>query len=106
MSEFEAKCGYGHQLELVAEGYAICVEVTRSGRSMFFPWRLTPPAPHYAHRWRCDRIIGRDEYPIDAWVGWICDSREEAIEFIQADAEAHRALPFDEESERARLMPV
>lgn len=44
--------------------------------------------------------------PIPAWCGADHRSLEEALEFIQRDIDAHRDLPFDEDRERARLMPV
>lgn len=93
-------CFSGHPLILVAEGYALCSD----GPATWFVWRLSPPAvAGWLHAW----IMGRDNNKVPAWASrGRFDSRSEALDFIQRDIEAHRHLPFDEERERARLMPV
>lgn len=85
------KCPGGHPLTLVAEGYGICQKIPGRHNA----WRFTPPATG-------------DWIPWKGWWVWLTWDRsyETAEEFIQRDIEAHRSLPFDEEAERARLMPV
>ncbi len=101
MLDYEgAKCGAGHLLELVAEGYAICTDTDKSG--CVSAWAFSQPAGW----WTTYYIIGRDEKKIPAWLSDHNFNREEALAVIQADIDARRAMPFDEEEERARLMPV
>jgi hypothetical protein len=95
-----AKCGEWHPLEWVSEGYAIC-EVPAGVH--WFAWRLATPV---VGTWRADQIIGGDGAGIEAWVSGGLASKESALAFIQADIDAHRARPFDEERERGRLMEV
>jgi len=92
-------CISGHHLMLVAEGYALCCE----DGVVWYPWKLSPPS---AGSWGMTYVRGRDSKHIRAWVGLLWLSKDEALAFIQQDIEAHRALPFDEAAERARLMPV
>lgn len=94
-----SKCGVGHALTLVAEGYAYCTTV----RGVYYAWRMSPPR---VSGWGYEAIIGLDGLPIDAWVSCYCPTKFEALAFIQADIDAHRSLPFDEEAERARLVAV
>lgn len=85
-----------HPLLFVAEGYAICY-----GTRHVSAWAKTRPASP-----------GWSSTFVDRYGWWIGDgsiagwTREQALAFIQADIDAHRNLPFDEEAERARLMPV
>lgn len=101
-----AKCVNGHALEIVSEGYAVCVNKGAPVWSLgWSAWALTKPAldgQFYRH-W----IRGRDGQDIEAWVSKRFFSfKEEALALIQEDINAHRSRPFDEESERSRLMPV
>ncbi|MBK6664464.1 MAG: hypothetical protein IPG47_17505 [Thermoflexaceae bacterium] len=50
--------------------------------------------------------VGRDGERIEAWCGIDRLSLASVLDFIQRDIDAHRELPFDEDRERARLMPV
>ena len=105
-----SRCSEGHPLMMVAEGYAICHGEGRaicdgSVRRVWWAWRLTPP--RVGELWRISTIRGRDELPITAWFHLMDQAfKAEALAVIQADMDAHRALPFDEDAERARLMPV
>ena len=94
------KCGFGHTLRLVAEGYALCHWYGR-----WWAWRMTPPPPP-GYGWAtCSTTRGGipDGY---RWVSPQFTSRDAALDHIRTDIEAHRYLPFDEEAERQRLMPV
>ncbi len=97
-----SKCGAGHPILLVAEGYAMC----RSERGLSRAIRLTPPRTNLFH-WYQFNIRSRTGERIPAWE-WKPPgfTKAEVLAFIQADIDAHRNLPFDEEAERARLMPV
>lgn len=99
-----SRCESGHPLMLVAEGYAYCSEERIS--VSWWPWRLTPPSPELGHSWTNDLIRGRDGRPLTAWHGMAEHSLAAVLAFIQEDIEAHRGLPFNEDRERARLMPV
>lgn len=97
-----SRCALGHPLMLVAEGYAYC-----QGPAMaWWPWRLTRPHTSRVRWWSADAIVGRDGERIVAWLGADHRSLKGVLEFIQEDIDAHRGLPFDEDRERARLMPV
>lgn len=96
-----SRCSGGHPLMMVAEGYAICYDGVRLA---WWAWRLTPPS---VRGWLLSTIRGRDGSQIAAWVYALNhDTKAEALAAIQSDMDAHRALPFDEDAERARLMPV
>ncbi len=97
----ERTCDAGHPLMLVAEGYAYCQEEPTS----WWPWRLTPPHASW-EGWSKSTVYGRDGEPIEAWLGAEHFSLERVLKFVQEDIDAHRDLPFDEDRERARLMPV
>ncbi len=98
-----SKCSDGHDIMLVAEGYAICTDGGR--RPYWWAWALTKPAK--TGLWHVDNIIGRKGDRIPAWVHTRgVDNKQMALSFIQKDIDARRAMPFDEEAERARLMPV
>lgn len=103
-----SRCESGHPLMLVAEGYAYCSSTDWCGwtNSGWWPWRLSPPSPRAPLRWTEDFIRGRDGEPVRVWRGSMERSLAEALAFIQEDMDSHRGLPFDEDSERARLMPV
>lgn len=99
---FQPKCASGHPIEIVSEGYGIC-------RSSFpalpwSPWAFTQPAS--LRLWDLYFIKGHDGKDIPAWVGANTRTKEEALAYIQDDIDAHRSRPFDEVTERARLMPV
>lgn len=106
-----SRCSGGHPLMLVAEGYAYCCPEAPFGiPTVYYAWRLTPPATDEgleseAHGCYWDICLledGKTAWMQNMWVG----SKERALAFILADIKAHRDLPFDEERERARLMPV
>ncbi len=97
-----SRCRWGHPLMLAAEGYAYCRELD----TRWWPWRLTPPGAAGWPWWAAGEIVGRDGKPIHAWCGARQFSLKGVLEFIQEDIDAHRGLPFDEDRERARLMPV
>lgn len=95
------ECSNGHPLRLVAEGYALCY-----GDGFWYPWRMTPPSWPIDEGWSlCDTIRG-GVTDGDRWVAPGFRSRGEALDYIRRDIEAHRNLPFDEDAERSRLMPV
>ena len=96
-------CAEGHPLRLVAEGYAICGDPSLE---VWWPWKLTPPARGYWHRYPTSRNWGDSSAEEIFWVSSVLFSKEEALDYIHADIEAHRNLPFDEEAERARLVAV
>ena len=107
-----SKCADGHPIWLVAEGYGLCHE----DEALWWAWRMTPPRTTSAvtklevygeeAAWFRYGIIMRDGSLEDRWCeGW-WDTKQEALDFIQRDMDAHRALPFDEALERSRLMPV
>lgn len=104
-----ATCAAGHRLELVAEGYALCFGVNESSprKRTVSLWRLSPPR---TGKWARMNVLDREGNPIiPAWLGgrsWPADMKDEALAAIQEDIDAHRALPFDEAAERARLMEV
>ncbi len=97
-----SRCNWGHPLMLVAEGYAYCHGSLRG----WWPYRLTPPHASEARWWGAIDIVGRDGERIEAWDGPARATLASVLEFIQKDINAHRQLPFDEDRERARLMPV
>lgn len=97
---FEPQCGIGHPIEIVSEGYGVCHDPEWQ---QWFAWRFTPPS---VGRWWSSSIRGRDGQPVTAWRGFEKPSKAEALAYIQEDMDAHRALPFDEERERARLVEV
>lgn len=94
-----SRCCHSHPLWLVAEGYALCLTLS----DVYYAWRMSPPL---SEGWCYEAIIGIDGLPTDAWVSCYCPTKFEALAFIQADIDAHRSLPFDEEAERARLVAV
>ena len=96
-----ARCSSGHSLEIVSEGYGLC---TTSRTDWWWPWRFTPPLK--ANTWKVAELRAREGGFIPAWVTRACASKQEALDFINADIAAHRALPFDEERERSRLVAV
>lgn len=97
------KCAVGHPLRLVAEGYAICHAVPLG---WWWAWRMTPPPPQTKGDW--GPLQTRRGGVVDGyrWISPQFPSREEAIDYIRRDIEAHRNLPFDEAAERSRLMPI
>lgn len=94
-----AKCPAGHPMELTNEGYGLC----GAGKS-YSTWAFSLPAVE--DNWTLWKIYGKDGSPIPAWLGWAAGDRATCMSAIQADIDARRSLPFDEERERARLMPV
>lgn len=106
-----ARCSYGHELEIVSEGYGLCCDEADDLKGQRFSywhaWRFTPPLSG-THRWSVSWIQGKNGSHIPAWVTYVFDTKEEAIDFITLDAESYRSNPreFDEERERARLMAV
>ncbi len=102
-----SRCLGDHPLMLVAEGYAYCSDGMEAANSVsWWPWRLTPPHVSRERRWSAIGIVGRDGERTKAWYGPASPSLASALDFIQQDIEAHRELPYDEDRERARLMPV
>lgn len=99
-----AKCSNGHDIEIVAEGYGVCHNP--NGPIPWSPWKFTRPLEGTPGLWFDYDIVGQDGSPIPAWVGGDYYTKEDALEAIQDDINHHRAIPFDEERERARLMPV
>ena len=99
-----AKCFTGHPLEIISEGYGLCQTDERSLGEFWFAWAFSKPAGDRG--WLESNIRGRDDEPINAWVTRGSPDRRSQMEIIQADIDAHRSMPFDEERERARLMPV
>jgi hypothetical protein len=95
----DAQCAAEHLLEFVAEGFALC-----SNNNWWWAWSLTKPCLQM--RWNADFIIGRNERRIPAWASDFFEAREPAEDFIREEVEARRSMPFDEATERARLMPV
>lgn len=95
-----AKCFAGHPLEIVSEGYGLC-----TNDNLHWAWAFSLPS---LLRWAEGQssIKSKDGGKIRAWVTVQLRSREDAMDWIQRDINARRALPFDEERERARLMPV
>lgn len=99
---FQPICGSYHPIEIVSEGYGVCHD---TWGTLFWPWAFTPPSTEKG--WVARQITGRDGMPIKAWVMARPEhSKESALAVIQRDIDLHRALPFDEERERERLMPV
>lgn len=93
----EAKCSDHHSLEIISEGYGLC------HGSFWHAWAFSQPV---GPEWEDSHIFGADGAEIPAWVSYGEEDREEALALIQEDIIARRAMPFDEETERARLMPV
>ncbi len=101
-----AKCANSHKLEIVSEGYAVCVTMEYGPKwpELWAAWTFTKPALKDFYRFW---IIGNDGQDIEAWVSKsFYPSKEEALAIIQDDIDAHRSRPFDEATERARLMAV
>jgi len=96
-------CAVGHPLRLVAEGYAVC---GGSDLEMWWPWKLTPPRTGGWHLLPASRNWDDPSAVESFWVSDVVFNKDEAIDFIRADIEAHRNLPFDEAAERARLVAV
>ena len=98
-----SRCLGDHPLMLAAEGYAYCHD---EPATWWWPWRLTPPHASREQWWGAIDIVGRDGKCIEAWFGPTFPSLASVLGYIQRDIEAHRQLPYDEDRERARLMPV
>lgn len=103
-----ARCGSGHRIWLVAEGYGYCVD-DRAPRPEFFAWRFSSPSTSEG----IEKITGCTwrraalSHGKGAWVqSGYSYAKQDVLDGILADIEAHRNLPFDEGRERARLMPV
>ena len=102
-----SRCSSGHPIWLVSEGYGLCTASPPRGSLGWYAWRFTAPA---TTEWYSSFVTGRDGQYIEAWTRWWGNagfaSKKGARAFIQRDMDAHRALPYDEERERARLMEV
>ena len=101
-------CEQGHPIKLIAEGYGYCYAPDWDNTHL---WRFSPPRTDDGlEQWGVYWTQHDLENGKEAWVtsnevaNGLCPS--EAVRAALADMEAHRALPFDEEAERARLMPV
>ena len=99
-----AKCGKGHDLEIISEGYGLCYDPEAE---RWYAWAFCRPVSvdDWAADGWCDSEIKGLSGPITAWVTF-GNTRDTSIDRIQADIDAHRSMPFDEERERARLMPI
>lgn len=99
-----AKCDEGHDLEIISEGYGLCYNPKME---LWHAWAFCRPVnvSDWDYDGWCDSTIQGRAGPITAWVTF-GDTRDTRIARIQADINAHRSMPFDEERERARLMPV
>lgn len=78
-----ARCGNGHPLWVVTEGYAYC----HATIGYWFAWRFTQPLSNH---WR--------RFPLeDGTEAWVqigsATSKAEMLAFIEADIEAHREAP-------------
>ena len=99
-----ATCLYGHSLSLVAEGYALCEEQQLNSSYRFYAWKFGPHTTEWStgfFRYRNDQLE-----PANVWPDMLPTTKADCLEFIQADIDRQRAAPFDEERERARLIPV
>lgn len=98
---FQPVCSKGHPIEIISEGHGICFDPRYD---LYYAWAFTKPA---GKGWFQEEIIGRDGGEIDAWVHVVpCALKDSALDKIQKDMGLRRSLPFDEETERTRLMPV
>lgn len=104
-----SKCPNGHALMFVAEGYAVCYDPDSKFGDKWWAWRKGTPLTSC---WNPRSELSGERYPDGWWEGLgivyfkFAPSREDCLAFIQADIDAHRSLPFDEEAERARLVAV
>lgn len=106
MNHYEdVTCPNKHKLEIVSEGYGVCCTSGEYGLKLIWAaWAFSKPV---SNRFYAYSLIGKDGSRIPAWVSHaFLDSKEEALALIQKDIDMRRALPFDEERERERLMPV
>ena len=122
-----SRCIAGHVIKLVAEGYGYCVEDYSDSRFYsdkfreniayypdlyrpeFYTWRFSPPLTDAG----IESVTGCgwDERALEnGQVAWVQSgysyAKGDILAAIRADMEAHRNCSFDEEAERARLMPV
>ena len=97
-----ARCGKGHELEFISEGFALCFGESVIGTPLWWSWSMGPATGF------CDApVIGRDGSRITAYVGYIGQrTRDEAIAIIDRAMQTMREQPYDEERERPRLIPV
>lgn len=104
---FQPQCVLGHPIEIVSEGYGICCDEWVTGEYDYYSWAFTKPVNLSKFGWVEEHIIGRDGQEIPAWVYFTAsNNKHDALAWIQKDMDLRRAMPFDEETERARLMPV
>jgi len=107
-----SKCSAGHPLMLVAEGYAYCCAEEPFGiPAGYYAWRFTPPATDEGLESEAHGCYWDVSQLEDGKIAWVLDARwvgnkERALAFILADIKAHRELPFDEEREQTKQMPV
>jgi len=94
------QCKAGHPIEIIHEGYGICHD---TDYDEWWPWAFSLPS---STGWAGSSIIGKTGDPIMAWVGPCSKTKQGAIGEIAASMNSYRSLPFDEDYERARLMPV
>lgn len=102
-------CGAGHPIRLVAEGYGYCIEDSPAGPERCYAWRFSPPSTSAAML--MITACAWKEAPLtNGKLAWVQSghsyTKQEVLDTIAADIDAHRNLPFDEERERARLVAV
>ena len=76
-----ARCGQGHPLWLVAEGYAYCY-----GEELYWPWRFTAPIEPTFGQWRPGTL--EDGTPV--FVGQGRKRLGDVLRFIERDMEDER----------------
>jgi len=82
-----ARCGQGHPLWLVAEGYAYCYGALYGVKSLlYWPWRFTAPIELTFGEWRSSVL--EDRTPV--FVGKGREHLGDVLAFIERDMEAER----------------
>jgi len=98
MSDYEgAKCSSKHPIRLIDEGHGICGDEANG----YWSWSLVPTDKGWP-----DYIIGRNGERIPARCMTWQYEYEDCLAALLNHIASIRAMPFDEEAERARLMPV
>lgn len=102
-------CGAGHPIRLVAEGYGYCIEDSAGEPKWFYAWRFSPPSTSAAML-MITASAWKEAPLMNGKLAWVQPSysytKQDVLDAIAADIDAHRNLPFDEERERARLVAV